>query len=63
MGLLDLSFLRLRKRIFAGYFLIGFLTLFAAFLFTLPIIGYATWRGYKETIISDEWPQDPDTIT
>lgn len=26
MGLLDLSFLRLRKRIFAGYFLIGFLT-------------------------------------
>jgi uncharacterized membrane protein len=43
--------------------LIGFLTLFAAFLFTLPIIGYASWRGYKETIISDEWPQDPDTLS
>lgn len=41
--------------------LIGFLTLYAAFLFTLPIIGYASWRGYRETIVSDEWPQDPDT--
>lgn len=42
---------------------IGFLTLFAAFLVTLPVIGYASWRGYRETIISDEWEQDPDTVS
>jgi hypothetical protein len=30
-----------------------FLTLFAAFLVTLPVIGYASWRGYQETIIGD----------
>lgn len=42
---------------------VGFLTLFVAFLATLPVIGYASWRGYRETIISDEWEQDPDTAT
>ncbi|MDQ5770557.1 hypothetical protein [Thiothrix subterranea] len=26
-------------------------------------IGYASWRGYRETIISDEWEQDPDTVS
>jgi uncharacterized membrane protein len=43
--------------------LLGFLTAYAAFLFTLPIIGYASWRGYRETIISDDWPQDPDAVS
>ncbi|MEZ5535047.1 MAG: DUF2189 domain-containing protein [Thiolinea sp.] len=47
--------------IILGAILAGFLTGFAAFLLTLPVIGYASWRGYRETIISDDWPQDPDT--
>lgn len=47
--------------IILGAILTGFLTGFAAFLVTLPVIGYASWRGYRETIISDEWPQDADT--
>lgn len=49
--------------IILGSVLLGFLTLFLAFVVTLPVIGYASWRGYRETIIGDEWPQDPDTAT
>lgn len=49
--------------IILGSVLLGFLTLFLAFVITLPIIGYASWRGYRETIISDDWPQDLDTQT
>jgi len=41
----------------------GFVTAYLAFLVTLPVIGYASWRGYKETIIADDWPQDPDTVS
>lgn len=47
--------------IILGSVLLGFLTLFLAFVVTLPVIGYASWRGYRETIIGDEWPQDPET--
>lgn len=49
--------------IILGSVLLGFLTLFLAFVVTLPVIGYASWRGYRETIIGDEWPQDPDTAS
>lgn len=47
--------------IILGSVLLGFLTLFLAFTVTLPVIGYASWRGYRETIIGDEWEQDPET--
>jgi uncharacterized membrane protein len=47
--------------IILGSVLLGFLTLFLGFVIILPIIGYASWRGYRETIIGDEWQQDPDT--
>lgn len=47
--------------IILGGILAGFVTGFAAFLVTLPVIGYASWRGYREVIIADEWSQDPDT--
>ena len=47
--------------IILGSVLVGFLTLFLGFIVTLPVIGYASWRGYRETIIGDEWQQDPET--
>ncbi|MEZ5476086.1 MAG: DUF2189 domain-containing protein [Thiolinea sp.] len=47
--------------IILGAILFGFLTGFIGLMVTLPVIGYATWRGYRETIIADDWPQDPET--
>lgn len=41
--------------------LIGFATMFIGLMFFLPIIGHATWHGYRETIIADDWPQDAHT--
>ena len=41
--------------------LLGFATLFIGLMFFLPIIGHATWHGYRETIIADDWPQDAHT--
>ncbi len=41
--------------------LIGFASLFIGLMFLLPIIGHATWHGYRETIIADDWPQDAHT--
>jgi uncharacterized membrane protein len=29
---------------------LGFITFFAAFIVLMPIIGYATWHGYIDTI-------------
>ncbi len=41
--------------------LFGFMTFYLGLMVILPIIGHATWHGYRETIIADDWPQDPDT--
>lgn len=41
--------------------LVGFATFFIGLIFILPIIGHATWHGYRETIIADDWPQDEHT--
>jgi uncharacterized membrane protein len=41
--------------------LLGFATFFIGLMFFLPIIGHATWHGYRETIIADDWPQDAHT--
>lgn len=37
--------------------LICFLTAYLAMLVLLPILGYASWHGYKETIDASDWPK------
>jgi len=37
--------------------LIGFATAFIGLIVLLPLIGHATWYGYKETIDSAAWPR------
>ena len=34
---------------------LSILTAFLGFLLVMPILGYATWHGYQETLIVDEW--------
>jgi uncharacterized membrane protein len=36
--------------------LIGILTAWLAFAVLLPVLGHATWHGYRETIDAWEWP-------
>ena len=36
--------------------LIGFATGMLAFIVLLPLIGHATWHGYRETIDASAWP-------
>jgi len=36
---------------------IGFATAFIGLIVLLPLIGHATWYGYKETINADVWPR------
>jgi uncharacterized membrane protein len=36
--------------------LIGFATAFLAFWVLIPLLGYATWHGYEETIDASAWP-------
>lgn len=35
---------------------IGALTAWLAFAVLLPLLGHATWHGYRETIDASEWP-------
>ena len=37
---------------------ISFLTAFLGLAVLMPVIGYATWHGYQETIIADDWPEN-----
>jgi len=34
---------------------LSILTAFIGFLLVIPMLGYATWHGYQETLIVDEW--------
>lgn len=36
--------------------LIGFATAFVGFIVMIPLLGYATWHGYLETIDASAWP-------
>jgi uncharacterized membrane protein len=36
--------------------LIGFATLFVAFVVLMPLLGHATWHAYREAIDADLWP-------
>jgi len=35
---------------------IGFATALLGLIVTMPLIGYATWHGYRESIDTSEWP-------
>ncbi|MGB3623575.1 MAG: hypothetical protein WBA20_19690, partial [Ketobacter sp.] len=35
----------------AGLIFLGFATAFIGLIVVLPVIGYATWHGYKDTIL------------
>lgn len=37
---------------------LGFATAFVGFLVLLPLIGHATWHGYRETIDASDWPRN-----
>jgi uncharacterized membrane protein len=43
--------------------LIGALTAFIGMIFILPVIGYAVWHGYLETIDASEFPRHTVGIT
>ncbi len=43
--------------------LIGMLTAFVGLIVILPVIGYAAWHGYLETIIADQFPRHSVGIT
>lgn len=35
---------------------IGFATAMVGLVFVIPVLGYATWHGYRETIDASAWP-------
>lgn len=36
---------------------VGFMTAFLGFAVLMPVIGYATWHGYRATIQAEDWPE------
>lgn len=42
---------------------IGIMTAFVGLIVIIPIIGYAVWHGYLETIDADEFPRHAEGIT
>lgn len=40
--------------------LLSFVTVFLGLAVLMPVIGYATWHAYQDTIVADAWPRhDP----
>jgi uncharacterized membrane protein len=37
---------------------VSFLTAFLGLAVLMPIIGYATWHAYQDTIVSTDWPEN-----
>jgi len=37
---------------------ISFLTAFLGLAVLMPVIGYATWHGYRDTILVEGWPEN-----
>lgn len=37
---------------------IGFATILFGLVVTIPLLGYATWHGYRETIDASAWPEN-----
>jgi uncharacterized membrane protein len=42
---------------------LGVLTAFVGLIAIIPVIGYATWHGYEETIDASEFPRHSEGIT
>jgi len=40
---------------------VGLLTLYLGFVVLLPLIGHATWHGYRETIDASPWPRQHES--
>ncbi len=38
--------------------LICFATAFLGMLVIMPLLGYATWHGYRQTIVAEKWPEN-----
>lgn len=38
--------------------LLNIVTGFLSMVITMPLLGYATWHGYKQTIVSEQWPKN-----
>jgi uncharacterized membrane protein len=36
---------------------VSFATAFLGLAILMPVIGYATWHGYQDTIAADDWPE------
>lgn len=43
--------------------LIGVATAFVGLIVIVPVIGYAAWHGYLETIVADDFPRHDNGIT
>jgi uncharacterized membrane protein len=43
--------------------LVGVVTAFVGLIVIIPVIGYAAWHGYLETIDADDFPRHEDGIT
>jgi len=39
---------------------IGFATMLLGFIVLMPLIGYATWHAYRDTIDASAWPPTHD---
>jgi uncharacterized membrane protein len=40
--------------------LIGFATAFLAYVVVFPLLGHATWHGYRAIVDASAWPARPD---
>lgn len=40
------------------FLLVGFATAFVGLAVCMPLLGYATWHAYQETIRPDAWPEN-----
>lgn len=40
---------------------LGFASFWILMPLILPVLGHATWHGYRETVVADEWVQRRDT--
>ena len=41
---------------------IGFITAMFGFIIIIPVLGYATWHGYRAALDVQEWPTLPEVI-
>ena len=46
-----------------GLLVVGAATAFIGFIVVIPVLGYATWHGYLETIDASEFPRHAEGVT